>query len=133
MDLPDPARLAALREALDLVREQGRTATALCQMAAALDRASRRHAALKDLPEALPVLESLAEARETLGTLGALRQAREAAQERLGRAAAGLQAVRADMARLVEDAQGQCPTCGSSVDADGLLDRHSHHSPSVAA
>jgi hypothetical protein len=29
--------------------------------------------------------------------------------------------------------QGLCPTCGSTVDADGLLARHTHLNSSVAA
>jgi hypothetical protein len=30
------------------------------------------------------------------------------------------------MARLIEDTGGLCPTCGSPVSADSLLDHHAH-------
>jgi hypothetical protein len=133
VDLPDPARLAALREALDLARERRQIALDLRETSAALAQARARQAVLEPLPSALPILERSTEVEETLASLVALRQARVAAEQRLSRSTAGLDAVRADMARLVEDTQGQCPTCGSAVDAEGLLDRHSHINPSVAA
>jgi hypothetical protein len=40
----------------------------------------------------------------------------------------GLKSVQADMARLVEETGGLCPTCGSPVSAENLLDHHAHSS-----
>jgi len=40
----------------------------------------------------------------------------------------GIKAVQADMARFMEATGGLCPTCGSPVSAENLLDHHTHSS-----
>ena len=38
----------------------------------------------------------------------------------------GLKSLQAEMARLVEETGGLCPTCGSPVKPETLLDHHTH-------
>jgi DNA repair exonuclease SbcCD ATPase subunit len=131
--LPDPARLSAMRDAIETLRECERMAERLLHATTSLANAKARLAALQALPGAVPNLESEADAEAVLRHLVNLRQAGEAAKARLRKANAGLAVVRADMAHLLEDMQGRCPTCGSSVDADDLLAHHTHFHSSVAA
>ncbi|HEV2558619.1 MAG TPA: AAA family ATPase [Microvirga sp.] len=130
--LPDPERVAALRSALDEARERERAGQRLAQSARALRLAQARSAVLAGCPQAAPVPETTAEAERALGRMTALGAAIEAAQARLAAAEAGLAVVRADMAGLVDATGGRCPTCGSSVDAETLLD-HGHAASQAAA
>lgn len=132
-DLPDPTRLSVMREAAEHMRERERVARRLAQASTALAGARARLAALRNLPNAVPSLEGEAEAEAVFQRLSRLREASLAAKARLSAAEAGLDTLRADMTHLLADMQGLCPTCGSTVDADGLLARHTHLDSSVAA
>lgn len=132
-DLPDPTRLSVLRDATEELRERERVARRVAQKTAALAAAKARLAALQRLPGFAPRLETDTEAEAVFRRFAALGQASAAAKARLSAAEAGLDRLRADMAHLLRDMQGQCPTCGSHVDADGLLARHTHPNASAAA
>jgi hypothetical protein len=132
-DLPGPDRLPALREEFDRARSRERVAQRLATAAAAARTAAARRLALEALPEESPALRSSAAAGAALARLTGLHRALADAQARVREAGAGLDTVQADTARLVEDMQGLCPTCGGAVDAEGLLGRHAHPITLVAA
>jgi hypothetical protein len=81
----------------------------------------------------MPVLRDSSAAEGMLARLTGLHRAGAAAAARLTEASSGLDRIRADMARLLEDTRGLCPTCGSSVAAEALLDGHGHSVAPVAA
>jgi hypothetical protein len=60
-----------------------------------------------------------------------LRSAALIAQSRVAQVDEGLASVQADMAQLIQETGGLCPTCGSPVKPENLLDHHAHssHSP----
>jgi hypothetical protein len=43
----------------------------------------------------------------------------------------GMKSLQDEMARLVEETGGLCPTCGSPVKPENLLDHHAHSSQSA--
>lgn len=132
-DLPDPARLPALRDAAERLREQERIGRALIEGGAKLAAARARLAALQQLPDAAPNFDTGAEALGVARRLASLRKAGVTAAARLREADAGLEAVRAEMAQLLDTMAGHCPTCGAATDPDRLLSHHTHSSASVAA
>ena len=82
------------------------------------------------MPSEVPILESTAGSQNVLKRLGDLRNAALIAQGRMAQIDEGLKSVQAEMARLVEESGGLCPTCGSPVSAETLLDHHTHSSHS---
>lgn len=132
-DLPEPARLAELRAALELSRERERIGRAVPSAARALASARARQDILDRCPQELPALENKGAAEGALARIVSLATAAAAARAALARAEDGLRQAKADMARLIEDMQGRCPTCGSTVDAETLLDHHFHRDMPVTA
>jgi hypothetical protein len=132
-DLPDPHRLPAIRDAADELRRREKALLELRRKAAALNAATGKLHVLKDMPVALPELESASPARTVLARLAALRGSRATAGALLDESIAGLSRLEAEMGELLDDIQGRCPTCGSQVDADSLFVRHLHSAPSVTA
>jgi DNA repair exonuclease SbcCD ATPase subunit len=124
--LPEPAGLAALEAQLAQGRERERIAQHVGALAAALAQAQARQAVLNDLPEKAPALETAQPAQETLARLARLRRDAAAMHERLAAADHGIAALRSDLARLMDETRGRCPTCGSAVDGDALLSGHAH-------
>jgi hypothetical protein len=124
--LPAPERLITLTSNLERARERDRVGRQVLDLAGALSRAKARLASLKALPEAVPALENTSSGQNILGRLEEFRKAAAIAQDRLARIDEGIKSVQADMARLIEDTGGLCPTCGSPVSADSLLDHHAH-------
>jgi hypothetical protein len=124
--LPAPERLIKLTSNLERARERDRVGRQVLDLASALSRAKARLASLDALPEAAPALENTSSGQNILGRLGEFRKAAAMAQDRLARIDEGIQSVQADMARLIEDTGGLCPTCGSPVSADSLLNHHAH-------
>jgi DNA repair exonuclease SbcCD ATPase subunit len=55
-----------------------------------------------------------------------LRAASQIAKGRMAQVDEGLKSLQAEMARLVEETGGLCPTCGSPVKPETLLDHHTH-------
>jgi AAA domain len=132
-DLPDPKTLAALRAASEQSLQLAGAGQRLIRSRAALETAHARAAVLQNLPKALPSLESHERAETGLARIAELRTRCSSALQRLNEAAEGMDALRAEMARLVDESSGLCPTCGATVDPDALLDAHAHPNPSVAA
>ncbi|GEO17866.1 AAA family ATPase [Microvirga aerophila] len=124
--LPASERLITLTSNLERARERDRVGRQVLELAGALSRAKARLASLKALPEAVPALENTSSGQNILGRLEEFRKAAAIAQDRLARIDEGIKSVQADMARLIEDTGGLCPTCGSPVSADNLLDHHAH-------
>jgi DNA repair exonuclease SbcCD ATPase subunit len=60
--------------------------------------------------------------------LADLRNAAAIAEQRKLQVDEGLKSIQAQMARLVEETGGTCPTCGSPVNAENLLDHQAHSS-----
>jgi predicted ATPase len=132
-DLPEPSDVVQLRERLEQARERERAGRRAIEVARALSQARARSAVLQGCPDRTPVLESTASVETAVAGIGTLARNLVAARARLGQAEAKLATVKADMARLVEEAGGRCPTCGSAVDAETLLDHHAHAGSQVAA
>jgi AAA domain len=126
--LPEPERIAALAVAVGRSRERERIARQYLQLADALSGSRARLAALRSLPKAAPALESATSAQSALSRLAELRRAAFIVQGRLAQIDEGLKSLQADMARVVEETGGLCPTCGSPVSAESLLQHHSHPS-----
>jgi AAA domain len=132
-DLPEPAQLAGLRAALDLSRERERIGRAVPAVARALASARARQEILERCPPGLPALESTAAAERAHARIVSLAGAAAAARATLARTEDGLRRARDDMDRLIEDTQGRCPTCGSPVNAETLLDHLVHRDTPVPA
>jgi len=128
--LPEPGKVAALVRSVEQARERERIGRRVLQLGKALSSSRARSEALQGLPEAIPVLENTATAQNLFKRLGDLRSAALIVQGRLTQIDEGLKSVRAEMAHLVEEAGGLCPTCGSPVSAENLLDHHAHPSHS---
>ncbi|MGO4573741.1 AAA family ATPase [Microvirga sp. 2TAF3] len=126
--LPEPERLTALATALERSRERERIGRNVLQTADALRRSRARLSALQSLPETVPDLESTAPAQDILKRLADLRIAAGIAQGSMTQIDADLGALRAEMAHLVEETGGVCPTCGSPVSAENLLEHQAHSS-----
>jgi hypothetical protein len=130
--LPDVERMSELSRRVDGARERERIGRQVMQLSRALASSKARLEALHSLPVEAPVLENTVGTQNMLKRLGDLRSAALIAQGRMAKIDEGLKSVQAEMARLVEETGGLCPTCGSPVSADTLLDHHTHpsHSPS---
>ncbi len=131
-DLPDVERMSDLTRRVEHARERDRIGRQVMQLSRSLASSRARLAALQSLPGEAPVLESTTSAQNILKRLGDLRSAALIAQGRMAQIDEGIKSLQAEMARLVEETGGLCPTCGSPVSAETLLDHHAHssHSPS---
>lgn len=124
--LPEPERLAKLASALERARERERLGRQVLRLSDALSRSQARLAALRSLPFSPPALENTSAAQNILSRLGEFRSAAAIAQGRIAQIDSSLASIQADMARLVEETGGLCPTCGAPVNADNLLNHHAH-------
>ncbi|WP_246205694.1 AAA family ATPase [Microvirga arsenatis] len=124
--LPSAEHLDALTRAVERSRERERIGRRVVQASRALAQSQARLRALQDLPSAAPVLENTAPAQDILKRLADLRSAARIAKTRMAQVDDGLKALQAEMARLVEETGGLCPTCGSPVRPETLLDHHAH-------
>ena len=124
--LPDPASVAALGLQLQRHGERQRIARTVLDAAERLRRGEARLSCLKALPSALPDLENPAPAQDILKHIADLARAGADARERLTRIDAEAEALRAEIAQLVEENGGLCPTCGAPVSAETLLDHQAH-------
>jgi len=125
-NLPEPEKLARLASIVERSRERERIGRRVLQLAGALSRSRGRLERLQTLPTAAPALENTSSAQNILSRLAEFRGAAAIAQGRLAQIDASLAAVQADMTRLVEETGGLCPTCGSPVSAENLLNHHIH-------
>ncbi|HZH52498.1 MAG TPA: AAA family ATPase [Microvirga sp.] len=125
-DLPEPERLGRLASVIERSRERERIGRQVIHLSENLSKSRTRLAVLHALPDTVPVLENTSMAQDILARLTRFGSAAAIAQGRLAQIDAGLRAVQADMARLVEETGGLCPTCGSAVSAESLLDNHTH-------
>ncbi|MBZ6078587.1 AAA family ATPase [Microvirga puerhi] len=124
--LPEPQSFLKLSTAMQHIQERERIGRATLDVAGRLHRAKSRLACLQVLPDGPPALENLQSAQEVRKRLTLLRGASAQAREKLVRIDAEASALRAAMADLVEESGGLCPTCGSPVSIDTLLDHSSH-------
>lgn len=124
--LPEPEQFAKLASDVERSRERERLGRQVLQLTGALSRSRSRLDALRSLPAAVPALENPTAAQNILSRLADFRSAAAIAQGRLAQIHASLASVQADMARLVEETGGLCPTCGSPVSAESLLTHHAH-------
>jgi predicted nuclease with TOPRIM domain len=124
--LPEPERLARLASTLQRARERERIGRQVLQLAEASSRSRARLSALDFLPQSAPDLENTSAAQDILSRLTGMRSAAAIAQGRLAQIDASLASVQVDIARLVEETGGLCPTCGSPVSAESLLNHHAH-------
>lgn len=124
--LPTPESFAALGTDLQRIGERERIGRDVVDAAARLRRCEARLSCLQTLPAALPALEGTEAVQGVLQRLADARNAAAGAQDRMMRIDAELQALRVDMADLIEDHGGLCPTCGSPVRAETLLDHPAH-------
>ncbi|RDI57700.1 AAA family ATPase [Microvirga subterranea] len=125
-ELPEPERLATLASAVERSRERERIGRQVLRLTEALSRSRLRLDALRSLPSSVPALENPTAAQNILSRLSDFRSTVALAQGRLAQIDENLSAVQADMARLVEETGGLCPTCGSPVSAENLLTHHAH-------
>ncbi|MGO4389608.1 AAA family ATPase [Microvirga sp. 2YAF29] len=130
--LPEVEQMSDLSRRVEHARERERIGRQVLQLSIALASSKARLAALQSLPGEVPVLENTTGTQNMLKRLGDLRSAALIAQGRMAQIDEGIKSVQAEMARLVEETGGHCPTCGSPVSAETLLDHHAHssHSPS---
>jgi prefoldin subunit 5 len=124
--LPDAGQLAGIVRAVERARERERLGQSVLRLSRDLVRSRARLAALQSLPEAVPALENTASAQNMLKRVKDLRSATLLAQSRIAQVDEGLKSVQAEMARLVEETGGVCPTCGSPVKPETLLDHQAH-------
>ncbi|MCB8822725.1 AAA family ATPase [Microvirga rosea] len=125
-DLPEPQSFVALAGALQRVRERERIGRGLLETSARLRDAQARLASLRLLPETTPALENPMPAQNILKRMIDIRNAKAQAEERMMKMDAQARALRDEMADLVASHGGLCPTCGSPVTADTLLDHQAH-------
>ncbi len=126
--LPPAEQLASVTRSVERARERERIGRQVIRLQAALVRSEARLAALGSLPASVPVLENRQPAQNILKRLGDLRSAARIVQGRMAQIDEGLKSVQAEMAQLVEETGGLCPTCGSPVRPETLLDHHAHSS-----
>lgn len=126
--LPEPEQFAQLTRAVERSRERERIGRQVLQLRDTLTRGRARLSALQGMPGAVPVLESTSSAQNIFKRLGDLRSAAKIAEGRMAQIDEGLKSVQAEIARFVEETGGLCPTCGSPVKPENLLD---HHAPST--
>jgi hypothetical protein len=124
--LPDPVLLTRLRDQLEQDSKREELAEQVRETAAALALTRARHALLADLPVSAPVPASTTAAEETLERLRSLRERAASIGDRLTSIDHRMNTLRTDLARLMDETGGRCPTCGSAVDSDALLTRHAH-------
>lgn len=127
-NLPGEEKLTELARAVERSRERERLGRQVLHRARELQRGRARLIALQQLPEAVPVMESTASAQTLLKRLADLRSASQIARGRMAQVDEGLRALQAEMASLVAETGGLCPTCGSPVSPETLLDHHAHSS-----
>ena len=128
--LPEAEHLTDLTRMVERSRERERLGERVIGLGRNLARSKARLAALQSLPEAVPALESTSSMQNALKRMNDLRAAALLAQSRVAQADEGLRSVQAEMARLIEETGGLCPTCGSPVKPENLLDHHAHSSHS---
>ncbi len=124
--LPQPERIADLTRRVEHARERERIGRQVLHLSAALSSSKARLAALQALPNAAPDLENTSVAQNMLKRLSDLLSAALIAKSRMAQIEEGMKAVQAEMARFMEETGGLCPTCGSPVSAENLLDHHAH-------
>lgn len=129
--LPQPDQLADLGRRIEQARERERIGRQVLRLGRELSLSRARLAILQGLPQAVPTLENPASTQDMLKRLAELRNAALIARSRMAQIDDGLKSVKAEMARLVEETGGLCPTCGSPVSAENLLDHHTHSSHST--
>lgn len=129
--LPQPDQLADLGRRIEHARERERIGRQVLRLGRELSLSKARLAALQGLPDAVPTLENPASTQSMLKRLADLRHAALIARSRLAQIDDGLKSVKAEMAQLMEETGGLCPTCGSPVSAENLLDHHTHSSHST--
>jgi hypothetical protein len=128
--LPEAEQLAHLTRMVERSRERERLGGRVIALSHGLAWSRARLAALQSLPEALPTLENTSPAQNMLKRMNDLRSAALIAQSRIAQVDEGLTSLQAEMAQLVEETGGLCPTCGSPVKPENLLDHHAHPSHS---
>jgi AAA domain len=128
--LPEAEQLAHLTRMVERSRERERLGGRVIALSHGLAWSRARLAALQSLPEALPTLENTSPAQNILKRMNDLRSAALTAQSRIAQVDEGLTSLQAEMAQLVEETGGLCPTCGSPVKPENLLDHHAHPSHS---
>ncbi|WP_262031520.1 AAA family ATPase [Microvirga sp. Mcv34] len=128
--LPEAERLMDITRRVERSREHRRITERVIGLGRDLARSKARVTALRNLPEALPTLENTASAQNMLKRMMDLRNAARIAQSRIAQVDERLTALQADMAQLMEETGGLCPTCGSPVKPESLLDHHAHSSHS---
>jgi hypothetical protein len=126
--LPPAEKLADLIRAAERARERERIGRQVLQLSRDMTRSRARLNALLQLPQAVPTLENTASAQNILKRMNDLRAASQIARGRLAQVDEGLKSLQAEMARLVEETGGLCPTCGSPVEPETLLNHHTHSS-----
>jgi len=124
--LPEPARLGAVRTQLEHHRDREEVAKRVRALAAALGEARGRARLLDSLPASTPVLESTTAPEDALARLRSLGEHGARMRGRLAGLDNDMEALRFDLARLMAETDGRCPTCGSAVDANALLAGHAH-------
>ncbi|HZH09885.1 MAG TPA: AAA family ATPase [Microvirga sp.] len=128
--LPQPEQLADLTRRVEHARERERIGRQVLQLSRELASSRSRLALLQALPDAVPALENTAPAQNILKRLADLRSGVLIARSRMAQIDESLKSVQAEMIHLVEETGGLCPTCGSPVSAENLLDHHAHSSHS---
>ena len=128
--LPESEQLTHLTRMVERARERERLGERVIGLGRNLARSKARLSALQNLPEAVPVLESTSSMQNILKRMHDLRAAALLAQSRVAQVDDGLRSVQADMTQLIEETGGLCPTCGSPVKPENLLDHHAHSSHS---
>ncbi|WP_134499852.1 AAA family ATPase [Microvirga pakistanensis] len=126
--LPSPDRIADLTRRIEHARERERIGRQVLQLGRELASGQTRLAALRSLPDEAPALESTVHAQNMMKRLADLRSAALIARSRVAQIDEGIASVQAEMARFVEETGGLCPTCGSPVSPENLLDHHAHSS-----
>lgn len=126
--LPEPERVTSLGRAVERARERERIGRRVIELSHGLARSHAKGAVLSTVPDALPALESTSGRQDIFKRLSDLRNASMIAQTRLARVREGVESLQAEMAQLVQETGGLCPTCGSPVSAENLLDHHVHPS-----
>jgi DNA repair exonuclease SbcCD ATPase subunit len=129
--LPEAEQLASLTRTVERSRERERLGRRVLQLSRNLALGKARLAVMQSLPEAAPALENTSSAQNILKRLSDLRHAAHIAQGRMAQVDEGLKSVQVEMARLVEETGGLCPTCGSPVKPENLFDHHAHSSHSA--
>ncbi|KLK90437.1 DNA repair protein [Microvirga vignae] len=128
--LQQPEQMADLTRRVEHARERERIGRQVLHLSKELISGKARLAALQSLPDAVPVLESTTPAQNILKRIADLRSAALIAKSRMAQIDEGMKSVQAEMARFVEETGGLCPTCGSPVSPENLLDHHAHSSHS---